>query len=243
MPFVGPGGGAAPEQYRCRAKRRCGLRCRGWAAKGRHYCRFHGGKNAAVRTDKMSFYGKRLGKTLQAAVDEMTSAPPSEQLSLYEELALARVTASEAVSLYDAAQKPGASDDAKAQACAVVRDALCFVRDMALAACKAEESARDKVSIHTVRLVVAQVVRCIYRALEDPQMARTLLCIGPRDPLPYDLDGSRLAAAIEAKIKEEVKLPTSEVVGMTDLTPDGMARAMDQATVKEDDDGDGAQDG
>jgi hypothetical protein len=158
-------------------------------------------------------YSRHLGKTLKDRVAELLNEQPAQQLALFEELALARTMAGEAVQLWDAACGPKAQPETKALAGSLMRDALTFVRDMALAASRVENDAKDKVSVGVFDLVIAQVCRAIHRACPDEDLAK----------------------AIEAEINEAVRFPKAQggggAAGGTLLTPDQVVREMDDITI------------
>lgn len=187
---------------------RSGERCWNWALRGRNYCKFHGGRRALIRTWDLGRYSKYLGVTLREQLTALLDEPAHDMLSLYEELALARSTAADSVKLWDAAQAKGIQVETRIKAAAVMRETLCFVRDMVMAASKVERDMGDTVSLATLDLFVAQVVRAV-----------------------HDVCDEETAKKLEAHIRDRVRLPTATLheVG-TFLTPDADVRAMDEVT-------------
>jgi len=202
-----PPGGPPPEDspYRCQAKRRCGEQCKRWALKESSYCQFHGGRgNSRTRTDHLpAFYAKRLTKTLQAAIEEQLEQAPHEQLQLFEELALMRVYARDAVILYNAAVDKG-SEELRLSAGALMAQVLGDVAKMCQSASNVSLAGKDKVSIHNIEYVVGQIVRILYQTLDDEDAQR-----------------------VEERIRSDLKV--YDQTGTT-ITPDQDVLAMD-ATV------------
>ena len=150
---------------------------------------------------------KKVGKTLKEKLAECLDEPVAKQLALYEELALARVTAGEAIALGSIALElpsNGASvAEAKAMAIATMRESLDHVSRICLAASRVEADARDKVSIKLIDVFISQINRAIYRVL------------GP--------EREDIARQIEAEISATVMLPKEAGTPGTDVTPEIMA--------------------
>jgi len=199
--------GPPPENSprRCHARRRNGERCRRWALRGRDYCQFHGGRRGPVRTDRLPmFYSRQLNRTLQEAVESQLEMAPREQLALFEELALMRLTAQRTVSMWNAAVETG-KPETEQMAVALMVEALKNVEHMCTAAARVESTAADKVSIHTLKAFVSQIVRIAYETMGEEHV--------------------ELARKFEKLVREEIKLP-SEEEGTT-LTPDADVTRMD----------------
>jgi hypothetical protein len=116
---------------------------------------------------RQSFYSSVLGPKLSQRLLELVSRPHEEQVNLYEELALARSNAMEALQLaqplYDERAKK-LTEETKSMMVATVGQALAYVRDMVLAASRIEKDAENKVSIKVVNLIIMQVVEVIRAA-------------------------------------------------------------------------------
>lgn len=204
-----------PRRCQCRRKiwknrphEEGGDRCKRWAVKGRKYCKFHGGSRPVGQELMIlpRFYSRHLTKTLEAFVNECLDADPSEQINLFQELALLRQSASHAVLLYGAAvDGVNITAETKLATAALMRDVLREVADMCAKAAQVDAAMRDKVSVHNLRHLVNQIVRVAY------------------DELTLD-DAKRF----EKAIRERVRV-TDEAAGTT-VTPDQDARDMD-ATV------------
>jgi len=193
-------------------------RCRKWALKGRDFCQFHGGRREVVSEKGLGKYGRHLGKTLRAQLAELASSPHHEQVELYEELALTRLAALDAIKLWEAAQKSKV-DETKALAVSCLHDAMTRVREMCLAVTRIEKDSEDKVSLRVVDLLILQVVRAVHRVCQDDE----------------------LAGKIEEEIHNTVRMPTTDdTTPGTDLTPDEVVREMDDVSAPEvkDDEGD-----
>ena len=210
---------------------KAGRRCHAFHMKDRLFCWFHGGCRRTregrdiVRISHLPrFYSRQLGKTLHEAVEEHLSAAPEEQINLFEELALTRVIAGDAVALYSAtceALKDKPADDKQAHAAkdlagSIVIDAMKHVSDVCTKAAQIEAQAKDKFSVHSVTHVVNQIIRVMYE-----------LC----EPEHHDI-----AVKFEHAVRTQVKLPRITTDG-TELTPDEDAVAMDATVPKAPDTG------
>lgn len=107
------------------------------------------------------FYRKYMAPTLEAAVSEMLECTPDEQINLYEELALVRTMAAEAVTLYSAAIE-SKRDELKEAATIMMRDALNEVRIMCATAAQVEGSRKDNVSPRELKHIVSQLIRIMH---------------------------------------------------------------------------------
>jgi len=196
--------GAPPEGHKnqCKAKSQVTrVRCRRWALRTSEYCQFHGGRRAAhiySRTGKRRLpviYSKFLGPKLAERVEELLEQPHAEQVSLYNELAIARSAACEAIKLasplFDEKQSVKLTDDLKALMIQTLGTAMREVKDLVLAASRLEKEAGDKVSLKVVNLIVMQIVL----AINDVCGAENL----------------GLAEAIARAIDERVRLPLNSI--------------------------------
>jgi len=166
-------------------------------------------------------YSRHLSETLSAKLDEFLSAPHHEQLALYEELAVARAQALDALKMWDAAT--GSKPQIQAMATAVVRDALEFVKDMVLATSRVEKDAEDKVSVRVLDLFIEQVLRCVSTHVDDETME-----------------------LIDAEVKKYVRFPdddSSRLAAGTTLTPDEVVQEMDERSAPDEPTGDDERDG
>lgn len=100
-------GGCPPDDHprRCQAKARGSQdRCKRWALVGSNYCQFHGGRRTHTVKKGLPYrYSKHLGPKLREAVDEFLAQPHHDQISLYEELAMLRLAATQAIRLAEPA--------------------------------------------------------------------------------------------------------------------------------------------
>ena len=188
----------------CRAKSQVTRRrCRRWALVGKLYCQFHGGRRGATnRTGRFklpSFYSKYLGPKLSERVAELLTRPHSEQVSLYEELAVARATACEALKLsqplFDEEQSSQLKSETKALMMQTLAQAMSSVKDLVVAAAKIEKDSDTTVSIKVMNLVVQQIVIAINDVCGTDNLA--------------------LAEAIAKAIDERVRLPLNERMNPT----------------------------
>lgn len=195
--------GAPPEGHpnQCRTKSQVTRRrCRRWALRGSGFCQFHGGRRAAAIYCKTgqrrlpSFYSKYLGPKLSERVKELLDSPHEEQVSLYQELAVARASACEALKLaqplFDEKQAEKLSPETKSLIVATLGQAMTNVKDIVLAASRLEKEAGDKVSMKVVNLIVMQIVL----AIND-------VC---------GTENLEIAAAIGKAIDERVRLPLND---------------------------------
>jgi len=200
--------GAPPDGHKnqCQAKsQRTRVRCKRWALRGANNCQFHGGRRAAAlycktgRRKLPSFYSKYLGPKLSDKVKELLDVPHDEQVSLYQELAIARANACEALKL----AQPLYNDDATSKLTpelrslmiSTLRDAMSNVKDLVLAASKLEKEAGDKVSIKVINLIVMQIIMAINDVCGTENVV--------------------IAEAIARAIDERVRLPLNDKLNPT----------------------------
>lgn len=155
------------------------------------------------------FYGTALRGTLDKFVEECLDRPPHEQVSLHEELALARHSALNAISLYSTAVEGGARGEALLTATMLMRESLSYVAEICEKCARVESASRDKVSGMQVSYVVNQVVRIAYESLDRDSAER-----------------------LERGIRERVKIQSMGLDGTT-LTPDQDVAAMDATVPRE----------
>jgi hypothetical protein len=226
-------GGRAPEIYRCQTIcKRTGERCKWWRCRFSSYCYRHGGRRSrgkgrnnynptpiyngrlsCLQGRKMPpLYRKYLRKTLSQAVSELCNMPPDEQLQVFEELALMRDAAGQAVWLYGIAREiaDAKPDDIEArrnalEAAAIMREALMEVVKVVDRAAAINAQAKDKVSVLTLQHFVDQIVLHAWQ------------CFGDDDPRVKDF---------VVAIRDGVKIPDTGTSGTTMLPSDDVA-AMD----------------
>lgn len=185
-------------------------RCKLWALPGgnqrcyKHSVERRRQLRRRVRNDHLPrFYSKFLTKTLSEAVEEQLDLAPTEQLRFFEELALMRDVAGQAVMLYGAAKATGKAEHVM-PAAMVMKDALSEVVKIGEAAARIEASARDKISVHALHCFVAQIVRIVHDTFGD-------------DPRVHQF---------EEAIRNSIRLPVAVNSG-TARTPDADAIEMD----------------
>ena len=160
------------------------------------YCQFHGGRRSLTKGIRQlpSFYSKYLGPKLSERLAELLARPHDEQVSLYEELAIARSTACEALRLaqplFDPEQNARLKPETKALMMSTLQQAMDGVKEMVLACSRIEKDADDKVSIKVINLVVNQIVLAINDVCGTENVA--------------------LAEAIAAAIDNRVRLPLND---------------------------------
>jgi hypothetical protein len=119
------------------------------------------------------FYKTKIGGALRERFDEMMSASHSEMLSLYEELALARAAAGEAIALASVAmssEKP----ETRQHGAELVHQAVTRVAELVKAAADVEAKAKDTISVGVLDLIVMQFTRAVYDVLGDQPHGREL---------------------------------------------------------------------
>jgi len=199
--------GNHPRRCQARLKARGGEQCKNWALKGVRYCKFHGGrlaqKRGQIRTSHLpKFYRHVLSKTLAEAVDEMLGVAPEEQLSLFEELAIMRKMAGDAIQLYTLAEEKK-KNEAKVAAAELMRVALKDVVSVCESAARVSALGKDKISIHDIQYIINQIVRVAHDTLEETDARR-----------------------FEKALHTHVRLPVKDQTG-TDITPDMDVSDMD----------------
>lgn len=142
-------------------------------------------------------YARHLTKSLSQALEEQLGCDPQEQLQLYEELALIRDSAGQAVQMYSIAREALSQEPHNekrqsilAESAAIMRMQLQQVVETCEKAAKIEAMSRDNaISIHQMYFFINQIVRKIHDVLGDS---------------PESLD---LVARIEENIRTGVKVP------------------------------------
>jgi hypothetical protein len=119
-----------------------------------------------------------------------------DQVSLYEELAVARATACEALALaqplFDPETSAKLNAETKALMVQTLSQAMASVKELVLAASRVEKDADDKVSLKVVNLIVQQIVVTISEVCGTEQLP--------------------LAEAIAKAIDERVRVPLSDKI-------------------------------
>lgn len=154
-------------------------------------------------------YSKYLNTALEEVVGQVMGEDPREALNLFEELALMRISAGEAIKLYGAALKIG--DEQKGQelrmsAAAVMAQALGNVQSMCEAAARVESQGKDKFSVHTLRAIIDQITLVAHATFKDHP---------------------DLVMKFQRDIKEQVRIPAAGGAEGTHLTPDKDVMGMD----------------
>lgn len=175
-------------------------RCNKHAVLGRKFCHFHGGKAPTGRRLKWkrgrvsAYYSKHLGKSLAAAFDAQLRRAPSELLSLYEEIGVMRVAATQALALASVAfDNPQAGAASKAAAAQLVMDAMSQVAGLVERAAKIESMSEDKISIKSGIRLIDQIIRILHDVLGD--------------------ENNDVIKLISEKINAEVRVPLEAVRG------------------------------
>ena len=146
-----------------------------------------------------SFYGKVLGPKLRDRVEELLSKPHNEQVQLYEELAISRATAAEALllssPLWDEEQAGRLTSETKALMIQTLGQAMDNVKNLVIAASRLEKEAEDKVSTKVLNLIVMQICVAVNEVCGTEHMS--------------------IAQAINDAIDEKVRLPLNNKIAST----------------------------
>jgi len=207
-------GGKPPYDHerRCKATRRCGLRCERWALRGSNYCQFHGGRRKGQGkywTQAVArFYKRALTESLEAVVAEHLEMKPDDQLTLFEELALVREAAAGHVKIYAAAIETGKQETIMA-AGELMALAMQRVAEMCKAASAVNSTQKDKFSAHDLNYIIEQIIRISYDCFKD----------------------NDLVNVFASRIRSELQL--SEKDRGTSITPDQEVLEMDKLTLGE----------
>jgi hypothetical protein len=178
------------------------------------------------------FYQRRLTKTLKKAVEESFERTNAEQIALYEELALVREAAGQAVQNYgEAAELQEEFEAAKASGKKIDEAALVAVKQItteaagqmvselknvehfATAIAKIEAASKDNVTVHLLNSIVHQTVRLFYEVCGVEHIA--------------------LAQRFEKLMKDKIVLPSQQNTATgTTITPDLDVLSMDSLIPK-----------
>ena len=188
----------------CGAPKHDGTTCRKYALKGASRCEFHGGRmqQRAGRADLYMmprFYAKRLMPTLLEAVNASLEAPTEEVINIYEELAVYRAHAGQAVEMWSKASEKGL--ETALLAGAVMREVLQEVCALVDKAARIDQH-QGVITVHQLHGFVQQLVRIAYEELAESD-----------------------ARKLEAALHNRVRVPTGQPG--TDITPDQDVLEMD----------------
>ena len=139
-------------------------------------------------------YSKYLGPILSERVREAVNQPHDEQVSLYQELAITRGTACEALKLaqplFDPKLRKMIDDETAGMIVSTLNTAMSSVKELVLAAARIEKDSKDKVSLKVINLIVAQIIAAVQDVCGE--------------------DHEELAEAIAAAIDKKVRLPMND---------------------------------
>ena len=116
-------------------------------------------------TQLPGYYSKHLGPKLAELIKEHLDKPHDEQVALYEELAIARATACQALQLASPLFEDSGKTlepELKSLMMSTLNEAMKSVKDLVLAAGKLEKDSKDSVSIKTLNLVVMQIITAVH---------------------------------------------------------------------------------
>lgn len=216
--------------HRCKGRSRvAGRRCRRYASRGSHYCKFHGGRRFSYRNpDFKGFsnlrYSKYLGKTLRSYIEQCSGAREA-LIELRDELAMMRALAGKAIELYEDfnARPVGeggfANHEEKGLAIAKATDLMvnCLnqVKDMAIAAARLEQ--QDSVGNESLNAILIQVVSAIDHKVRD--IDTNLIEAG--------VDPEAFVTSIADDLKNNIRVLKQNINEGVDHTPSDLVDAMD----------------
>ena len=184
-----------PDEFRCTVILRTGLRCGMWAKRGHDRCWKHMQHAGNLYISKPearlpSAYGKHLHGAVKDRIAELLQSSRSEQIELYEELALMRDMAGNAVGLYCQVAESSASAEQLQSAGMLMADALKEVGSLADKIATIEAKSADTLTVHTLNGAVSQIVNIFFQVCGDEYVD--------------------LAKVVEQRIRSEVVLPIAE---------------------------------
>lgn len=190
-----------------------GTRCGAYRAKrslNPTRCSFHqrmGGTSSLARPWEglPVMYSRYVGPTLREALAAELSRPRSEQVELYEELAMLRTLTADVVRTWSTLAELGKHAEAMAMA-DLMKDNFDHIKSIANTISTIEARANDEVNVHTLNGIVAQMVSMLYS-----------VC---------GVENEDLARVFASRIKNELVIPTLEAKGTT-ITPDETVQSMD----------------
>lgn len=165
-------------------------------------------KGSVAKMPRGNVYSQHLGPTLKAKFEQIINSPHHKQVSLYEELALARIQCEQAVALAaPCLEGKITKESTRIAALELLRDSVNHVKDLTLAASRLEHETQAKVSLRVVDLFIVQIMTVIARVVPDK------------------------AAMLKEAIDAEVRLPhidqRGSLVEGTNRTPDQVVAEMD----------------
>ena len=176
-----------------------------------------------------STYGNLLSGALKEFVTGQLAKPAESQVEVFEELALHRATAAQAVEVYSKAadklsqlrENPNASADEKQaafqmqyQTAEMMKRELLSVAALAKTASQIQSTQTNQLSLSAMEAIISNIIDLIYDALRP------------------ETNGLQIAARIEKKISSQISvnldrgtvlLPSDELVQSMDLTVVGAA--------------------
>ena len=142
------------------------------------------------------FYSKYLGPRLSERVREALNEPHDEQVSLYQELAITRATACEAIALaqplFNPDQRAKLSDETISLLVGTLGNAMSAVKELVLAAARIEKDSKDKVSLKVINLIVGQIIAAVREICGE--------------------DNLELCEAIAEHIDKKVRIPLNDKI-------------------------------
>jgi len=142
------------------------------------------------------FYSKYLGPKLTELVRANLNEPHDEQVNLYQELAITRSMACEAIKLaqplFDDEQRKLLNAETQAMIFGTLQSAMSAVKELVLAAARIEKDSKDKVSLKVINLIVAQIIESVNQECGTENEA--------------------LAEAIAKKIHDKVRVPINDKI-------------------------------
>jgi hypothetical protein len=140
-------------------------------------------------------------------VDQITRRPHAEQLSLYEEVALARVACGEAVQMVSRVLEAGKkiNDETRVLAMATLRESIDHVGSLVERASRIEHMAADRISVKSVDLFVRQMCAVVAEFVDTPTMLQIEEAVREKVRVP-------LGALNPADVNAGEKTPSVRIV-------------------------------
>lgn len=114
-------------------------------------------------------YTKRVGDTLKNKIKELAEANPDERISLDAEIDVMRITAEQALVMYDAAcvtEADKSSPATKAMAVQLLRDSMTAVADIAQKAARVRQISQSTLDLEFLDFMVNQTMRIVQEFVE-----------------------------------------------------------------------------
>lgn len=160
------------DEKRCKGKSRTtGERCFKWAIKGSDRCRTHGGRKRMLYS-KRSIYTARAKGRFKEILEKLSEQSPDERINLADEVDVMRITAEQAVNLFQKAcfnedSTKKVSSQSKALAIGLVQSALASVGSLVEKAAKVAALSDQSINPKQVQFIFDQLTEILRKRLEE----------------------------------------------------------------------------